>query len=68
MSWLDNMNGIYERSSCEFYVGEVELIWYECEGELIVCESELWIMVRYPWGAAKLYLIKKDPVEQNRDL
>ena len=41
-------------SKCE------ELIWYECEGELIVCESEFWRMVRYPWGAAKLYSIKED--------
>ena len=25
--------------------------------------SELWKMVRYPWGAEKLYLIRKDPVK-----
>ena len=46
----------------------IDMIWYECEGELIICENKFWRMVRYPWGAAKLYSIRKDLVEQNKDL
>ena len=53
--------------------GQIEnLEWEsECEGEWmngwackwIDCERKLWRMVKYPWGAAKLYSIRKDLVE-----
>ena len=41
---------------------EVELIWYECEGELINCERIFLRMVRYPWEPENIYSIKKDLV------
>ena len=56
------MKGQVENSKC------VELIWYECEGKLIICESKFWGMVRYPWGVAKIYLIKENLMVLNRDL
>lgn len=46
----------------------MELIWYECKGELIICERKFWRIVRYPWGEVNLYLIKKDLMVLKKDV
>ena len=56
------MKGQVENSKCVWESMQVDWLF---EKESV---RKLWRMVRYPWGEEKIYSIRKDLVEQNKDM